>query len=545
MEQLHYGLLSILPPLLTIVLAIATKDVIISLFLGILSGTIIAAGGNPYFALVNLSDLIADTLADGWNIRIMLFTVLLGLLVGMLAKTGAAYALGDWASKRIKTKTGALLFTWVFGILIFFDDYFNSLTIGTCMRPLCDAKKVSRAKLAYILDSTAAPVAVMAPISTWVVYVMGTYKDLPEFQSLGVGEMTFFVRTIPFNMYAIFAVFMVLFITLTHKDFGPMARSEARADKGIGLYDEEKYGAVVSQVETKAYTTKAQAHDFLIPIAALVLVALFFFPMTTWMNAVDGESVTSVGQAMSEISFGQAFNDTDSSMALMYAVIFANVFAYIYFILRRLLNIRAAGEALMDGFRAMVPAVMILTLAWALGTVIKTGRADGGVGLADYVSEIVVNGRFPIWLVPFVVYIFSCLISFASGTSWGTMGIMVPIAIPVIVQLARVGGLSPVQILNATALTVGAAMGGAVFGDHCSPISDTTVLSSTGAAVPHLEHVATQIPYAVFVACCVLVGTLFAGLTWNAIVGLIVTGGLFVAGTLLLPNWVGSKKYGV
>jgi len=545
MEQLHYGLLSILPPLLTIILAIATKDVIISLFLGIFSGTIIAAGGNPYIALVNLSDLIADTLADGWNIRIMLFTVLLGLLVGMLAKTGAAYALGDWASKRIKTKTGALLFTWVFGILIFFDDYFNSLTIGTCMRPLCDAKKVSRAKLAYILDSTAAPVAVMAPISTWVVYVMGTYKDLPEFQSLGVGEMTFFVRTIPFNMYAIFAVFMVLFITITHKDFGPMARSEARADKEIGLYDEEKYGAVVSQVESKAHTTKAKAQDFLIPIAVLVLVALFFFPMTTWMNAVDGESVTSLRQSMSEISFGQAFNDTDSSMALMYAVVFANVFAYIYFVLRRLLSIRAAGEALMDGFRAMVPAVMILTLAWALGTVIKTGRADGGVGLADYVSEIVVNGHFPIWLVPFVVYIFSCLISFASGTSWGTMGIMVPIAIPVIIQLANVGGLSSVQTINATALTVGAAMGGAVFGDHCSPISDTTVLSSTGAAVPHLEHVATQLPYAVFVACCVLAGTLFAGLTWSAIVGLIVAGGLFIAGTLLLPNWFGAKKYGL
>ena len=545
MEQLHYGLLSILPPLLTIVLAIATKDVIISLFLGILSGTLIAAGGNPYFALVNLSDLIADTLADGWNIRIMLFTVLLGLLVGMLAKTGAAYALGDWASKRIKTKTGALLFTWLFGILIFFDDYFNSLTIGTCMRPLCDAKKVSRAKLAYILDSTAAPVAVMAPISTWVVYIMGTYKDLPEFQGLGIGEISFFVRTIPFNLYAIFAVFMVLFITITHKDFGPMARSEARADKGIGLYDEEKYGAVVSQVESKAFTTNAKAHDFLIPIAALVLIALFFFPMTTWMNAVDGESVTSLGQSMSEISFGQAFNDTDSSMALMYAAIFANVFAYIYFVARRLLSIRAAGEALMDGFRAMVPAVMILTLAWSLSSIIKTGRADGGIGLAEYVSEIVVNGRFPIWLVPFIVYIFSCLISFASGTSWGTMGIMIPIAIPVIIALAKVGGLSSAQTLNATALTVGAAMGGAVFGDHCSPISDTTVLSSTGAAVPHLEHVATQIPYAVFVAVCVLIGTLIAGLTWSAILGLLVTGVLFVAGTLLLPNWFGAKKYGL
>jgi len=539
----HFGLLSILPPLLTIVLAVATKDVIISLFMGIFSGMIIAAGGNPYYALVRLSDLLADTLADGWNIRIMMFTILLGLLVGMLAKTGSAYALGDWASKRIKTKTGALLFTWVFGIIIFFDDYFNSLTIGTCMRPLCDAKKISRAKLAYVLDSTAAPVAIMAPISTWVVYVMGTYKDIPEFQGLGVGDISFFNKTIPFNLYAIFAVFMVVFITLTHKDFGPMARSEARADQGIGLYDEEKYGAVVSQVESKVSTNKAKAHDFLIPIAALIAIALFFFPMTTWMNAVDGEGIKSLGQAMAEIPFGQAFNDTDSSMALMYAAVFANVFAYIYYVARGLLTVKNAGEALMDGFRAMVPAVMILTLAWALGSVIKTSRADGGVGLAEYVSEIVINGHFPMSLLPLVVYVFSCLISFASGTSWGTMGIMIPIAVPVIIQLARAAGLPAEQTINATALTIGAVMGGAVFGDHCSPISDTTVLSSTGAAVPHLEHVATQLPYAVFVAFCVMIGTVAAGLTWNPIVGLAVTGVLFVAGTYLLPLWFGSKKY--
>ncbi|GAB1457711.1 MAG: Na+/H+ antiporter NhaC family protein [Spirochaetia bacterium] len=543
MEQLHFGLLSILPPLLTIVLAVVTKDVIVSLFVGILSGTLIAAGGNPYYALVRLSDLLADTLADGWNIRIMMFTVLLGLLVGMLSRTGAAYSLGDWASKRIKTKTGALLFTWVFGLLIFFDDYFNSLTIGTCMRPLCDAKKISRAKLAYILDSTAAPVAIMAPISTWVVYVIGTYKDIPEFQSLGLGEMSFFVRTIPYNLYAIFAVLMVLFITLTHKDFGPMARSEARAQKGLGLYDEEKFGAVSSQVESKAMTNNAKPFDFLIPIAALIVMALFFFPMTTWMNAIDGEEITSIGQAMAAIPFGTAFNDTDSSMALMYAAVFANVFAYIYYVARKLLNIKNAADALMDGFRAMVPAVMILTLAWSIGTIIKSDRPDGGVGLAAYVSEIVINGNFPMWLLPLVVYIFSCLISFAAGTSWGTMGIMIPIAVPVMIQLARNGGLDPNQVINATALTIGAVMGGSVFGDHCSPISDTTVLSSTGAAVPHLEHVATQLPYAVFVAFCVMVGTIVSGLTWNPIPGLIATAILFVAGTFLLSKTFGENKY--
>ena len=541
----HYGLLSIVPPLLTIVLAIITKDVIISLFLGIFSGALIVAGGNPFFALTKLSDILANTLADGWNIRIMMFTILLGLIVGMLAKTGAAYALGEWAGKKIKSRTGALLFTWLFGVIIFFDDYFNSLTIGTCMRPLCDAKKISRAKLAYILDSTAAPVAIMAPVSTWVVAVMGWYKDLPEFQSLGVSELTFFVRSIPFNLYAIFAVFMVLFITLTHKDFGPMARSESRAQKDIGLFDEEKYGAVVSQVESRAATTRARVPDFIIPIIALILIALFFFPMTTWMNSVgtDEGQFATLGEAMKAIPVGEAFNNTDSSMALMYAAIFANVFAYIYFAARRLLTIKTAGEALLDGFRAMVPAVMILTLAWSIGVVIKSSPADGGVGLSNYISEIVVGSNFPTWLMPIVVYIFSCLISFSSGTSWGTMSIMIPIALPVMIKLTLSSGLSPVQTLNAAALIVGTVMGGAVFGDHCSPISDTTVLSSTGAAVPHLEHVFTQIPYAVFVAVCVLFGTLAGGITWNALIGLLVTLVLFVAGTFLLPNWFGAKKY--
>ncbi|MCG8571841.1 MAG: Na+/H+ antiporter NhaC family protein [Spirochaetes bacterium] len=541
----HYGLLALVPPLLAIILAIVTKDVIVSLFVGILSGTLIVAGGNPFGALTALSDLIADTLADGWNIRIMLFTILLGLIVGMLAKTGAAYSLGDWASKKIKTKTGALLFTWIFGILIFFDDYFNSLTIGTCMRPLCDAKKISRAKLAYILDSTAAPVAIMAPVSTWVVYVIGTYQALPEFQALGVSELSFFVRSIPFNLYAIFAVVMVGFITFTHKDFGLMARSEARADKGLGLWDEKRYGAVVSQVESRSDNSDAKPFDFIIPIIALISIALFFFPMTSWLLMIgtsEGQ-VANLGQAMSAMSLGEAFNNTDSSMALMYAAIFANVFTYIYFIARRLLNLKNAGEALLDGFKAMTPAVMILTLAWGLGTIIKSSPEDGGVGLANFISEVVVNGNFPLWLVPFIVYLFSCIISFSSGTSWGTMGIMIPIAVPVVITLAKSRGLPMDATINAAALTVGTVMGGAVFGDHCSPISDTTVLSSTGAAVPHLEHVATQVPYACFVASCVLIGTIAASITWNALVGLLVTAVLFITGIFLLSKFLSTDHY--
>ena len=509
----HFGILSIIPPVLTIVLAIVTKDVIVSLFLGILSGTLIVAGGNPFQAMLMLSDKIADTLADGWSIRIVLFTILLGMMVGLLSKTGSAYALGDWASKRIKTKTGALLFTWFFGILIFFDDYFNSLTIGTCMRPLCDAKKISRAKLAYILDSTAAPVCILAPLSTWVVYVMGQFSG-PEFESLGVS---------------------------------PMARSEARAEKGLGLYDEKKYGMIVAQVESNANAAgKAKAFDFAIPILAFIAIALTFFPLQFWMSQVGtGEGqVATLGAAMAATGFGEAFNNCDSSKALMYASIFSLAFAYLYYLLRGLIKMSTGGEALLDGFKAMTPAVTILTLAWGIGSIIKSSPADGGVGMAKYVSDFVVNGNFSLMLIPIIVFIISCFISFASGTSWGTMGIMVPITLPVMITLARTAGMDPTAVLNATALSIGAVLGGSVFGDHCSPISDTTILSSTGAASPHLEHVATQLPYAVFVAFCAGIGTIAASLLgFNVFVGLIVTGGLFVAGVYLLPLWFGTKKY--
>ncbi|MBP7096608.1 MAG: Na+/H+ antiporter NhaC family protein [Spirochaetia bacterium] len=540
----HFGILSIIPPLLTIVLAILTKDVIVSLFVGILSGALIVAGGNPFQAGLALSDLVADTLADGWSIRIVLFTIILGMMVGLLSKTGSAYALGEWASKRIKTKTGALLFTWAFGLFIFFDDYFNSLTIGTCMRPLTDAKKISRAKLSYILDSTAAPVAILAPLSTWVVYVMGQFSG-PEFDALGVSTMSMFLRSLPFNLYAIFAVFMVLFITLTHKDFGPMARSEARAEKGIGLFDEKRYGIIVAQVESRS-AGKAKAFDFAVPILAFIAIALFFFPMQFWMSQVgsDEGQVATLGAAIAATPFAEAFNNSDSSAALMYASIFAITFAYVYYLLRGLITMRNGGEALLEGFKAMTPAVTILTLAWGIGSIIKSSPADGGVGMAKYISDFVVNGQFPLALVPFIVFIISCLISFAAGTSWGTMGIMVPITMPVMIALAQSRGMDANAVLNATALGIGAVLGGSVFGDHCSPISDTTILSSTGAACPHLEHVATQIPYAVFVAVCAGVGTLAASLVgFSWIVGLLVTGALFVGGTFLLPNWFGAQKY--
>jgi tetracycline resistance efflux pump len=539
-----FGIWGLLPPLLTIVLALITKDVVIALFLGILSGTLMIAGGNPVVALVTLSDILADSLNDGWNLRIFLFTALMGVLVGMLAKTGSAYAFGRWASKRIKTKVGALLFTWVFGLLIFIDDYFNSLTIGTVMKPLTDQNKVSRAKLAYILDSTAAPVVIMAPVSTWVVYVMSVIKDSDGFSALGMSEMAYFIRVIPFNLYAIFAVLMVLFITLTKKDFGPMIKAERRAEDGKGLFDEDKYGAVAGKVEEKyeeTFLDNAKPYDMLVPIVLLVVLCFVMFPVTSWLGRGYGEDFGSFQENVAQVSVGEAFNDSDASRAMMDATIITLIISYLFFVIRKRLTIRTAGEAIVDGLKSMVPALMILVMAWGIGGLIKSSPDEGGLGLTTYLANVMVEGGFPLAMLPVVVFLISCLLSFSTGTSWGTFAIMIPLTMPIAVGLAEASGLAGDALVAATLVPVGAILGGAIFGDHSSPISDTTVLSSTGAGVPHLEHVATQVPYAVFVAICALGGHLLAGLTRSAILGLLVSAALFVAGLFILPKYWGEK----
>ncbi len=527
----HLGLWGIVPPILTILLAFITKDVILSLFAGIFSGSLIVAGGNPLEALMNMTDIFATSLADEWNIRIFMFCGLLGALVGMLAKTGAALAFGEWASKRIKSKTGTLLFTWFFGLIIFIDDYFNSLTIGTVMRPITDKTKISRAKLAYILDSTAAPVCIIAPISSWVVTVMSYIKKSDGFEKLGISEFSYFIQVIPFNLYALFAILMVLFITLTHRDFGPMLKSEKRAELGEGLFDEGTYGPVPGKLDDMSTSVKgAKFFDMVLPIGILIVLAICFFPITTWKAAVDGKTIHSFAEAMRVIPLKQAFNDTDASVALMYAMLITLAITYIYYLFRKLLTVKTAADAIVDGFKSMVPALIVLTLAWSIGSIIKSAPDDGGLGLAKYLSQTVVDGGFPLWLLPTVVFILSCVISFSTGTSWGTLAIMVPIIMPISISLGESAGLVGPELLAATMAPLGAVLGGAIFGDHASPISDTTILSSTGAGCPHLEHVATQAPYAVFVAVCAILGYLVSGFVFSPWAGLAVATAAFVAG---------------
>ena len=534
----HFGIWGLIPPVLTITLAFITKDVIVSLFLGIISGALIAAGGNPIVAILNLTDLMADVLSDVCNIRIFLFCALLGGLVGMLSRTGSANAFGLWARKKINSPKTSLLLAWLCGIIIFIDDYFNSLAVGTVMRPIADKNKVSIAKLALVLDSTAAPVCILVPISSWVITVMSIVKGSEGFESFGMSEFAFFIKAVPYNIYAILTLIMVLTIIFTNRDYGPMKKSQKLAEQGK-LFN-EAYGDAPGEVEivTSGRAKNAKMFDMLLPIIVLIISALIMFPFTTYLLTVDGETITSVSQAAASMSLGDAFNNTDASMALWYAVIITVAFTYIYYICRGLFKIKDASEALINGIKSMVPALVILVMAWSIGTIIKSSPADGGLGLASFLSEVVVGGGFPLALVPAIVFILSALIAFATGTSWGTFAIMIPIVMPIAVGLSASKGLGSAEALNATLICVSAVLGGAVFGDHASPISDTTILSSTGAGCPHLEHVATQLPYALTVAACAFIGFIVGGFTLSAVAAWITSLICFVLAIVFLPKFI-------
>ena len=531
----HFGMWGIIPPVLTIALAFMTKNVIVSLFVGILSGCLIIAGGNPAAALMQLTDLLAGALADGWNIRIFLFCSLLGALVGLLSKTGAAQAFGLWMSKKLKNGRASQCATFSFGLLVFIDDYFNSLTVGTVMRPINDQNKVSRAKLAYILDSTAAPVCILAPVSSWVVTVLSIVRNSEGFAALGMSDFEFFIRAIPYNLYALTTLLMVIAIIAFQSDFGAMKKSEQLAKTSGLLWNEKVYGGISGDLREEQ-TTRAKPIDMLVPIVLLIVCALAFFPIVSWINVIDGAAIISLSQAAASMSLRQAFITTDSSYALFYAIIFTLFITYIYYLARRLINLKEASEAVRDGIQSMVPALIILTMAWSIGTVIRSSPADGGLGLGRYLSELVVTSRFPLQLVPGIVFVLSAVIAFATGTSWGTFGIMIPIVMPIAVGLAQAAQLSQNAEINAVFICISAVLGGAVFGDHASPISDTTILSSTGAGCPHLEHVATQMPYALFAATCALAGFIIGGIFMNGLSAWLAVLAVFTGGMIFLPR---------
>ena len=528
-----YGYLSLLPPLIAIICAFISKDVIASLCLGVLSGLLIINNYDIFSAVLAFADLLAKLVGDSWNVRILMFCAMLGALVAMLSATGAASAFGQWASTKVRSRRGAGLMSFIFGVFIFIDDYFNSLAVGTIMRPISDKMRVCRAKLAYILDSTAAPVCIIAPISSWVVTVMSALDKTYGFEKLNMTPFEFFIHSIIYNLYAISTLIFVLYIIISGRDFGPMAKAQTLATNSGKLFNEHKYGACAAHLSEEK-NERAKPIDMLLPLILLVLSAVIFFPLSTYLASIDGEKITSLAQAYASMSLSDAFKNTDASVALFYAITWTILLSYIYFIARGLLSLSKASASLELGIKSMVPALIILALAWCLGTIIKAAPSDGGLGLGFFLSEIFKDASYLVAFLPLAMFIISAIMAFATGTSWGTFAIMIPLAMPII--LALMDGADYDQTLTMTLMSIAAVLSGAVLGDHISIISDTTILSSTGAGCPHLEHVSTQMPYALFVAIACAAGFLAGAMAQSLAIAWVATLALMFGGIIMLSK---------
>lgn len=468
---------SILPPIIAIVLALVTKEVYMSLLIGILSGALLYAKGNPISTIETTFEIMGEKI--GSNAYILIFLVLLGILVALITKSGASKAYGEWASKSIKTKKGSLLATAALGVVIFVDDYFNCLTVGTVMRPVTDRYKVTRAKLAYIIDSTAAPVCIIAPISSWAAAVG---SSLPEGSS--IDGFSLFLQTIPFNLYALFTLTFVVFIILAGIDYSKMKVVEDSGELGI----EES-----AQEQEINISAKGKVIDLLLPIIVLIVSCIAMMLYTG--GILEGADIIT------------AFGDCSSAQSLVMGSFIALVVTFFFYILRKVITYTEFCECFVSGFKAMTSAVMILCLAWTLSGICSENYLDIG----GFVSAVIGGNATIIMLLPLLFFLVSLGLAFATGTSWGTFGILIPIAIAI---LGDTSSIIPVSIA--------AILSGAVCGDHISPISDTTILSSAGAQCKHIEHVSTQIPYAMTVCIPCAIGYLVAGITANGYIGLAV-----------------------
>lgn len=485
------SLWSLLPPVVAIGLALITKEVYSSLFIGILTGGLlftIASGGGfeGMFEAVVEKGLIAN-LSDAYNVGILIFLVVLGIIVVLMNKAGGSRAYGEWAATHIHSRKGASLATFGLGVLIFVDDYFNCLTVGSVMRPVTDKHNISRAKLAYLIDATAAPVCIIAPISSWAAAVAGTVE--------GVNGISLFIQTIPYNLYALLTIAMVIFIASTDIDYGPMKKHEVNAKNG----DLFTTGKRVYAQDDAPVTTRGKVIDLILPV--LVLIALCVVGMIYTGGFFSGES------------FINAFANCDASVGLALGSLGALILIILYFICRKVLTFGQCMESIPEGFKQMVPAILILTFAWTLKTMTGDDMLQAGV----FVSGVVESATAIRVLLPVLLFVVAVALSFATGTSWGTFGILIPIVTSVFSSdLAAVadGGAIPSMVI----ICISACLAGAVCGDHCSPISDTTIMASTGAQCDHVNHVSTQLPYAFTVAGVCAVGYLAAGFVQNVFV---------------------------
>lgn len=468
---------ALVPPLVAIILALITKEAYSSLFIGIILGAVMASGCS-FSGTVDLVtvDGLSTSIAD--NAGILLFLVILGIVVALVNESGASRSFGAWAQKNIKTKVGAALATFLLGVLIFIDDYFNCLTVGSVMAPVTDSKRMSRAKLAYLIDATAAPVCMIAPISSWAAAVAGCVE------SENYSGIELFVRAIPYNFYSIFTFIFIITLTLLKFDYGKMKSYELKAEKEgdfgiLNLSEDEEYKLKHGGPTTPA---KGKLYDLIIPVMILIAFCV-------WGLLHNGY------QAIGEGSFIDAFSETDSYVGLPWGSILALVVIIIYMILRKIVTFDEAMKCIPKGFAAMVPAITILTLATSLKSM------TNALGASDFVGDAMANATGIQWFLPALVFIVGCVVSFATGTSWGTFGILIPIVCAIFPETSSLFFVG-----------ISACLAGAVCGDHCSPISDTTIMSSAGAHCNHISHVETQLPYALTVAGISFVTYILAGL---------------------------------
>ena len=494
---------SLVPPIVAIALALITKEVYSSLFVGILIGGLLYAGGNPEGTVLHVfSDGIVSVLSNPYNVGILIFLVILGSIVAMMNKAGGSAAFGRWASSKIKTPAGAQLATIALGVLIFIDDYFNCLTVGSVMRPVTDKQNVSRAKLAYLIDATAAPVCIIAPISSWAAAVAGFVE--------GEDGFSLFIRAIPYNYYALLTIVMMVGMVLMHEEYGPMALHEANARKG-DLFTTGNHPYEAMDEEVAEAGDNGHVADLVIPIFSLIVCCVIGMIYT--------------GGFFEGADFVTAFSQSDASVGLALGGFFGLVITVVLYMIRRVMKFRDLMACLPEGFKAMVPAILILTFAWSLKAMTDS------LGAKEYVAALVKasTGSF-VSLLPAIIFLVGCFLAFATGTSWGTFGILIPIVVDAF------SATDPQLMI----IAISACMAGAVCGDHCSPISDTTIMASAGAQCEHVNHVSTQLPYAITAAAVSCVSYIVAGYVRNVVISLIVAVALMLA-TLAVIKMTAAK----
>ncbi|MGM9607448.1 MAG: Na+/H+ antiporter NhaC family protein [Oscillospiraceae bacterium] len=477
--DLYATIWSLLPPVIAIALALITKEVYSSLFIGILAGGLLYSGFNLVGTMehVFVDGMIGTALADTWNVGILIFLVVLGAMVMLMNRGGGSAAFGRWSVEHVKSKVGAQLCTIVLGVLIFIDDYFNCLTVGSVMRPLTDKHGISRTKLAYLIDATAAPICIIAPISSWAAAVTG-FVD-------GANGLELFIRAIPYNFYAILTIVMMLTLTIGKFDYGPM-----RMQKMSDQLNRKEASASMTGAEDQPdppISSKGKVIHLVLPIIVLIFCCVIGMIYTG--GFFDGES------------FIDAFSNSDASVGLVFGSVVALIVTIIFYLATRVLNFRECMNAIPEGFKSMVPAILILTFAWTLKAMTDSlGAAEFVAGLVEQSAGSIIS------VLPAIIFLVGCFLSFATGTSWGTFGILIPIVVSVF------GANLSNELMI---ISISACMAGAVCGDHCSPISDTTIMASAGAQCDHISHVSTQLPYALTVAAVSFVCYLFTGFIRN------------------------------